>query len=86
MYICDVLNMRQLLPLHNCWKEGIASLLITLLQTHSEAEHEVVVLKALEDAPGLGEYYAKIGFSAAEAGFEDAGLQGCYMGGEMVRT
>ena len=36
--------------------------------------------------PKLGEYYAKIGFSAAEAGFEDAGLQGCYMGGEMVRA
>ena len=64
VYICDVLSMRQLLPLLPCWKKGLASFLISLLQQKSAAEHHVVVLKALCEAPGLEGYYERIGFTA----------------------
>ena len=49
------------------------------------AQHRVVVLKALCEAPGLDTYYERIGFSNTEAEFESAGLRPYYYDGEMVR-
>jgi len=85
VYICDVFSMRQLLPLQPCWREGVGSLLISLLQEKSEADRTVVVLKALCEAPGLETYYEKIGFTTQPTEFEDVGLRDCYTGGEMMR-
>jgi len=85
LFINDVFSMRQLLPMQSCWREGVGSMLIALLQSKSEAKHRVVVLKALCEAPGLGDYYERIGFSSCEAAFESEGLSPYYFDGEMVR-
>lgn len=85
VYINDVLSMRQLLPMMKCWREGVGSMLISLLQQKSEAKHTVVVLKALCEAPGLENYYERIGFSNHDADFELAGLRKYYYDGEMMR-
>ena len=70
VYLNDVFSMRQLLPMQSCWREGVGSLLITLLQQKSEARHQVVVLKALNEAPGLEKHYERIGFSSTDEMFE----------------
>lgn len=77
--------MRQLLPKQKCWREGVGSLLISNLQHMSEAKHQVVVLKALCDAPGLESYYSRIGFATDVADVDTSGLRSCYTDGEMIR-
>jgi len=85
VYIKDVVSMRQLLPMQTVWREGVGSMLIACLQHNSEAEHKVVVLKALCEAPELETYYERIGFTHDEGEFESAGLREYYCDGEMVR-
>ena len=57
----DLFNMRTLLPLWTCWKDNVGSHVISLLQHQTDAEHQVVVLRALQDADNLDAYYKKIG-------------------------
>jgi len=85
VYITDLFNMRSLMPSWTCWNQANAgSHIISLLQRKADAEHEVVVLRALHDDVALETYYEKIGFTARQQAFEDAGLADSYASGDML--
>jgi len=84
VYVTDLVNMRSLLPYHTCWRPAVASTLISLLQSKSEAEQPLVVLRALSDDVALEGYYNRIGFTGNRRAFEDAGLKESYRTGDML--
>jgi len=84
VYINDIFNMRCLLPFWSCWRPMVGSLLISLLQRKAEAEQEVVVLRALDGAPQLVEFYEKLGFTSKQRAFEDEGLHESWVAGDLL--
>ena len=84
VYVTDLFNMRSLLPFQTCWRPAVASSLISLLQRQTEAEQQVVVLRALSDAPRLEGYYERIGFTSEQREFERAGLSESFVSGDML--
>ena len=84
VYVTDLFNMRSLLPVQTCWRPGVASFLISLLQRQTQAEQQMVVLRALSDAPRLDGYYERIGFTAEREAFERAGLSESFVSGDLL--
>ena len=84
VYVTDLFNMRSLLPFQTCWRPSVASFLISLLQTHADAEQPVVVLRALSNAPRLEGYYERIGFTSERAAFDAAGLSESFVKGDLL--
>ena len=84
MYISDLISMRHLIPGQTCWRRESGSLLINLLQRKATADNQVVVLKALNDAHSLEDYYSRIGFTNSQTAFSEAGLAGAYRNGEFL--
>lgn len=84
VYITDIFSMRSLLPFQTCWRPSVASFLISLLQQHADAEQQVVVLRALSDAPRLEGYYERIGFTSEQCAFDRAGLSESFVKGDLL--
>jgi len=84
VYVTDLMNLRTLLPTQTCWQPRVAGSLISLLQNKTDAEQQVVVLRALNDAERLQGYYNNIGFTSSRQAFVEAGLTESYCPGDLV--
>ena len=85
VYVSDIFTMRMLLPRGTCWSgASVGSHMISLLQRKTDAENEVVVLRALDGDADLERHYGSIGFTARPQAFDNAGLSDSYKLGELL--